>query len=191
MGTKYNRKPNKKYYQINHNIRAPKLRVLDDKGKQRGIYNTGEALEIARAENVDLVLVAERANPPVARLIDFKKFLYQIEKKEKKAKKGIKKSTTKDINLSLFIGEQDFERFIDKARDFLTEGHQVRVKIFLKGREIAKKPMAFDLINKFIERTGIASASSEPRMQGRSVITVLTKKKDTAQINNEKQTENT
>ena len=123
------------------------------------------------------MLIAQHAKPPVAKLIDFKKFLYQEEKKEKEAKKGIKKSGSKDISLSLFIGVADLERLENKGKKFLKEGYQVRVNMLLKGREVMKKPMAFDLMNKYIGSLGEVNVSKPPRLEGRVIRAVVAKRK--------------
>ena len=155
----------------------PTLRVIDEDGKQIGILSKQEALSVAQEKELDLVLIAPKANPPVAKVIDFKKFLYQEEKKQKEAKKGIKKSIVKDIKLSLFIGPADLERLINKAKEFLEEGNQVRLNLTLRGREIAKKNMAFDLIKKFISNLGEVNIAKEPRLEGRVIRAVIAKKK--------------
>lgn len=162
---------------MNHRIEAPTLRVIDEDGKQIGILSKQEALRVAQEKELDLVLIAPKANPPVAKVIDFKKFLYQEEKKQKEAKKGIKKSIVKDIKLSLFIGPADLERLINKAKEFLEEGNQVRLNLTLRGREIAKKNMAFDLIKKFISNLGEVNIAKEPRLEGRVIRAVIAKKK--------------
>lgn len=167
----------KKYYEINWRINAPQLRVLNEKGEQIGIFSKQEALNKAQELGLDLVLIAPNANPPVAKIIDFKKFLYQEEKKAKEAKKGIKKSVTKDINLGLFIAEADLLRLVEKAKEFLSEGNQVRVNLTLKGREIAKKQMGFDLINKFISLLGEVNLAKPARLEGRVIRVVVAKKK--------------
>lgn len=126
---------------------------------------------------MDLVLIAPHASPPVAKITDFKKFLYQEEKKAKEAKKGIKKSIVKDLKLSLFIAPGDLERMMEKAREFLEDGNQLRLNLTLKGREMAKKDMAFELIKKFIAAMGEVTISKEPRQEGRVIRTVLARKK--------------
>jgi len=162
---------------LNYRIEVPTLRVIDEDGKQIGILSKQEALSVAQEKELDLVLIAPKANPPVAKVIDFKKFLYQEEKKQKEAKKGIKKSIVKDIKLSLFIGPADLERLINKAKEFLEEGNQVRLNLTLRGREIAKKNMAFDLIKKFISNLGEVNIAKEPRLEGRVIRAVIAKKK--------------
>ena len=136
-----------------------------------------EAKRLAMEANADLVLIAPQAKPPVAKIIDFKKFLYQEEKKEQEAKKGIKKSGSKDISLSLFIGIADLTRLENKGKDFLKDGYQVRVNLLLKGREVMKKPMAFDLVNKYINNLGEVNVSKPPRLEGRVIRAVVAKKK--------------
>jgi translation initiation factor IF-3 len=168
---------NRRFFPLNENIFATTLRVIDSQNNQIGILTKEEALKKAYSEGVDLVLIAPNANPPVAKLIDFKKFLYQLEKKEKEAKKGVKKGVVKDIQLSLFIGPADLERLINKGKEFLEDGHQLRISLTLKGREIVKKQMAFDLINRFISQLGEINLSKPPRLEGRVIRTVLARKK--------------
>lgn len=136
-----------------------------------------EALRLAQEKGVDLVLIAPQAKPPVAKIIDFKKFLYQEEKKEKSARKGIKKSVVKDLKLSLFIAEGDLIRMIEKGKEFLSEGNQVRINLTLRGREMGKRDMAFDLIKKYIAAMGEVNVSKEPRMEGRVIRAVIARKK--------------
>lgn len=167
----------RKYYAINYRIEAATLRVINEKGEQVGVLSREEALRKSQELNLDLVLIAPKAQPPVAKIIDFKKFLYQEEKKTKEAKKGIKKSTTKDISLSLFIAEGDLLRLENKAKEFLAEGHQVRINLTLRGREMGKKPMAFDLVNKFVASLGEVNVSKPPKIEGRVIRSVVAKKK--------------
>lgn len=154
------------------------MRVIDDQGKQIGILSRQEAFIMAQQKNLDLVLITNHVNPPIVKLIEFNKFLYQENKKQKEAKKGSKKSGIKDIKLSLFIGAGDLDRLIQKARTFLEEGHQVRIGLLLKGREMGKKQMGFDLINKYITTVGNVALSHEPKMQGRVIIAVIGRKKN-------------
>lgn len=174
-------KPQQRYgdrrYVLNERILGDTFRLIDEKGEQIGIHTRNEALAISRERGVDLILIAPSAQPPVVKAIDFHKFLYQEEKKNKESRKGQKKSGVKDVMLSLFIGEQDLERFQKKSLEFLEEGYQVRIKLTLKGRELGKKQMAFDLVKRFIGNLGEVMVSSEPKMQGRAIITVVSRKK--------------
>ena len=167
----------RKYYQLNHYIEVSPLRVIDGEGGLLGVLTKDEALKIAREKELDLVLIAPHAQPPVAKITDFKKFLYQEEKKAKEAKKGIKKSTVKDIKLSLFIAAGDMERMVHKGVEFLNDGSQVRLNLTLKGREVGKREMAFELMKKFIALMGEVNISKEPRLEGRVVRAVIARKK--------------
>ena len=98
-------------------------------------------------------------------------------KKDKEAKKGIKKSIVKDIKLSLFIAQADRERLIGRAKEFLNDGNQVRLNLSLRGREISKKNMGFDLIKRIISNLEDVNISKEPRLMGRVISTVVSRKK--------------
>lgn len=166
-----------KYYVINFRIEAPTLRVLNPDGSQLGVMTKQEALNAAQTQELDLVLIAPQAEPPVAKIIDFKKFLYQEEKKQKEARKGVKKSIVKDVNLSLFIADADLERLKNKTIEFVTEGNQVRLNLTLKGREMGKRDMAFELLKTFISGLGEVNLSKEPKLEGRVIRAVVAKKK--------------
>lgn len=174
--TRYNKTPTQFYY-INNRINVEEMRVIDAKGEQVGVMQRAAALDLAREQGFDLVLIAPKANPPVAKITDFKKFLYTQEKKLKEAKKGAKKSGVKDIQLSLFIGPADFDRMISKGKEFIDEGNQVRINLTLRGREVVKRAMALELMNKYIAQLGDINISKEPRVEGRVVRAVLSKKK--------------
>ena len=173
-GHKENRR---RFYLLNERINAQTVRVIDDQGKQIGIFSRQDALNLAKEKGLDLVLIAEQVQPPVVKLIDFNKFLYQENKKQRKAKKGSKKSATKDIKLSLFIGENDFARLVKKGQQFLNENHQLRLILSLKGREINKKERAFELVNRYCRLLGEVNLTTPPKFQGRTLYCVVSKKK--------------
>lgn len=177
MKNSFKRPAARKFHTLNQNIQAPKLRVIDSEGRQIGVLSRDEAINKAQEQEVDLVLIAPQAQPPVAKIIDFKKFLYQEEKKLKEAKKGIKRSSTKDIKLSLFIAQGDLDRMIERGRDFLKDGNQLRLNLTLKGREMGKRDMGLNLIKKYIESLGEINISKEPRQEGRVIRAVVSKKK--------------
>lgn len=175
---RYNRnKTPAPFYYLNYRIQAAELRVIDNEGNLVGVMSKDEALKHAQSLELDLVLIAPKANPPVAKITDFKKFLYNQEKKLKEAKKGAKKSTVKDIKLSLFIGPADLERMVEKTKEFLDEGNQVRLNLTMKGREVTKKDKGFELLNKFIVDIGEATVAKEPRLEGRVIRAVVSPKK--------------
>ncbi len=166
-----------KFFYVNHRIQEAEMRVIDNSGAQLGVLSREQAMREAEDRGLDLVLIAQKAKPPVAKITDFKKFLYEQEKKQKEARKGAKKSVVKDIKISLFIGPADLDRMIAKTKEFLDEGNQVRLNLGLKGREIIKKQMAFDLMKHYIERLEEVNISKEPRIEGRVVRAVVSRKK--------------
>ncbi len=174
--TRY-QKPTGPFYFTNNRINATEMRVIDEKGEQVGVLSRQEALDLARSRELDLVLIAAKANPPVAKITDFKKFLYNQEKKLKEAKKGAKKSGVKDVQISLFIGPADFDRMVRKGKEFIDEGNQLRINLSLRGREVVKRDLAIELVRKYIELMGDINVSKEPRLEGRVVRSVLSKKK--------------
>lgn len=167
----------RKFYALNFRIEAPTLRVVDSESKQIGVLPKQEALRIAQEKELDLVLIAPNANPPVAKIIDFRKFLYQEKKKEQEAKKGIKRSVVKDLSLSLFIGPADLTRLEKRGKEFLDKGHQLRLNLTLRGREMGKRQMAFDLLKRYITTLGDVNVSKEPKMEGRVIRAVVARKK--------------
>ena len=178
MGSTYKKnKHGKSFYFINEKIFATKLRVIDENNNQIGVLTKEEALKIAKEKELDLVLIAPNADPPVVRVVDFNKFLYQKEKKEKEAKKGVKKGIVKDVQLSLFIGPADLQRLIEKGKKFLEQGHQLRISLNLKGREITKQNMAFELINRFIANLGEVNITKSAKLEGRVIRAVISRKK--------------
>lgn len=175
----FNNRSNKsgKFYHLNFRIQADELRVINSKGEQIGVMSKNDALTHAQEEGLDLVLIAQNAKPPVAKITDFKKFLYQEGKKQKEAKKGANKSDVKDIKLSLFMSNHDKERFINKTKEFLKNGHQVRLNLTLRGREIVKKSMALNFMKDYLLKLDEINISKEPRVEGRVVRAVISRKK--------------
>lgn len=171
---------NFRHYRINYQIASPTLRLLDEEGKQIGIVNKIEALQRAKELNIDVVEIAPNAKPPVAKLIDYKKFKYQESKKERESKKKQKNVGVKEIRLRPFMGQHDFDTRVEQAKDFLAEGNQVKLNVFFKGREITRKEFGFDIIRRFL--TGVAENTRivrEPHMEGRILSAmVVSDKKD-------------
>lgn len=178
MVKRYNRSFQRRpRYVTNERIRGDEFRVIDEKGEQLGVMSRQDALQTARDKGIDLVLIASKAEPAVVKVIDYHKFLYQEEKKNKESKKGQKKSGTKDIKLSLFAGEQDVERFQKRAHEFLEKGYQVRIKMPLRGRELGKKQMALETVQEFVAGLGEVTAAVEPKIQGRVILAIVARKK--------------
>jgi len=136
---------------VNNRIRAQKVRLIDDTGNQVGIILLQEALQIARERNLDLIQVTERIDPPVCKIMDYGKYLYRLQKKEK----GVKKSTeVKGIRLRFNISPHDLETRISQAEKFLKKGNKVKVEMILRGREKRLSQFAKEKLQTFISSLG-------------------------------------
>lgn len=119
---------------INNQIRATELRVIDADGTNLGQITTKEALEIAQRQELDLIEISPLANPPVAKIMNYGKFMYELNKKAKKAKAGAKATETKSIQVKVGTGDGDLALKAKQASTWLKEGHRIKVELFLKGR---------------------------------------------------------
>lgn len=158
-----------KFYKINHYIRADQVRVIDKQGRQIGVMPLSEALNKARKENLDLVEVAPKAQPPVCRIIDFRRFLYQQKKKQKSNRVKKKKQTEfKQIRLKIFIDDHDLQRKVKDALTFLKNGARVKFIIIFRGREITKKELGYGLLAKIKKALAEkASVAQKERLKGK------------------------
>lgn len=140
-------------YRVNRQIRAKEVRLIDENGKQIGIVPLQDALRIAEEKGLDLVEIAPQANPPVCKILDYGKFMYELKKKEKEARKKQKEHAieVKDIMLSLRIDEHDLKVKLKHMREFLMDGDKVRVRIRFRGRENLHPELGDKLANRIIE----------------------------------------
>lgn len=158
------------FYRKNYQIRAAEVRVLNDRGEQIGIMPLKEALRRADEEGVDLVEVAPQAKPPVTKIIDFSKFLYQLKKKKQDEKKGAKSSETKQIRFGPFIGEHDLDIKLKKAKEFLEEGNKVKFSVRFTGRQMGHQDIGRQKLDAVIEKLGeLAKIEREAKMEGRQM----------------------
>jgi len=134
---------------INNQIRAAEIRVIDETGKQLGIMKLEEALRLARERNLDLIQVTEKVQPPVCKIMDYGKYLYQEKRKEKSATKV--HGGLKGIRLSFRISQHDLEIKANLAEKFLKKGYKVRVELILRGREKALSEFAKKKVAQFLE----------------------------------------
>jgi len=141
-------------YKINEEITAPQLRVVDDEGNFLGIMPTSQALQISREKVIDLVEIVPKADPPVAKLIDYGKFKYQKEKEIKKQKSQQKAVEVKGIRLSLRIGEHDLDLRTNQSVKFLEDGNKVKIELLLRGREKGRPDLCREVINGFVKKVG-------------------------------------
>jgi translation initiation factor IF-3 len=163
----------KKFYRLNYFIQAAQLRLLDETGKQIGVVTKDEALKKARELGVDVVEIAPNASPPVAKLIDFKKFRYLESKKEREEKKKQKNTSVKEIRLRPFIGEHDFNFRLNQAQEFLNDGNQLKISLPYRGREITRQHLGTQVINNFLAELKDFKVVRPPHMEGRIQVTML------------------
>lgn len=167
-------KQERTFYRTNERVTALNLRVLDANGKQIGVLNLFEALAKAKAEGLDLVEIAPTAKPPVAKIIDFKKFLYQQKKKKKEEKKKTKVSETKEVRLGPFMNEHDLAVMIKRAREFLQDNDKVRLVVKFIGRQIAHPEFGQQIMRRVIEAlSDIGKTERDPHFEGKQLITIV------------------
>lgn len=168
-----------KRYRVNEQITAYELRLIDENGQNLGIVKREEALTIARQKELDLVEVFPLAQPPVAKILDYRKFKYQEEKDLKKQKARYKIIEIKGIRLSLRISEHDKEIRLKQAEKFLQQGNKIRIEMILKGREYQHRDLAKQIINEFINSLNqqLKTEIEQPlTIQGRKLLIIISKK---------------
>lgn len=165
---------NKQQARLNEAIKAPELRVIDSEGNQIGILSRSEALLRAEQAGLDLVEISPMANPPVARIIDWGKYNYQKMKEQQRNRRNVKISELKQIRLGLKIGANDLDIKLRKVREFLAEGHKVKVSVYFKGREMAHQDLGYVLLDKVTQKLeDIAVVDQKPQMAGRNLTIVV------------------
>lgn len=162
-----------KFYRLNYQITSPQVRLLGEDGKQLGVVSKLEALQKAKELNIDVVEIAPNAKPPVAKLIDFKKFKYQEAKKERESRKSQKNVGVKEVRLRPFIGQHDFDTRVKQAQEFLEEGNQLKVSLFYRGREITRKEFGFSVMKRFTQALTGMKVVREPHMEGRTLVAMI------------------
>jgi len=133
-------------------IRVFELRIVDEDGSQLGVMRTADALRLAQERGLDLVEVAPLASPPVARLLDFGQYKYELTKREKEAKRRQRSITFKEVRLKPKIGIGDFDTKVRRAIEFLEEGDRVKISVQFRGRELTHPGIGRDLLEKFAEK---------------------------------------
>ncbi|MCX7886990.1 MAG: translation initiation factor IF-3 [Verrucomicrobiae bacterium] len=156
------------FYRVNQKIRAREVRVVDSEGKQIGIMPINQALTLAEQRGLDLVEVAPNASPPVCKIIDYGKFKYTQEKREREARKHQHADRLKEIKLRINIDNHDYQTKLKHIRQFLTDGIRVKVSLFFRGRESLHAEFGDQLMQRVINDLGnICHVESPPRLSGR------------------------
>lgn len=159
---------------VNDGIRAHKMMIIDDNGNKLGLKTKQEAMKIAEDANLDLVLVAPNAKPAVAKILDYGKYRFNQQKKDREARKKQKIVSVKEIRLSPTIDTNDFNTKLKNAQKFLDKGEKVRVSIRFKGRAITHKEIGRTVLNKMADAlSDIATVTQRAKMDGRSMFLML------------------
>lgn len=167
-----------KQYLINEEIREKEVRVIDSEGSQLGIMSSKEALQIAESKQLDLVMIAPVAKPPVCKIMDYGKFIYELQKKEKEARKKQKVINVKEVRLSPVIEEHDINVKARNAEKFLRDGDKVKVTMRFRGREADYTHFGEKILKDFAQKLQeVSLIEKEPKLEGRNMIMILSPKK--------------
>ena len=163
---------------INEDIREKEIRVISADGEQLGILPTKEALRIAEEKELDLVVISPNANPPVCKIMDFGKYVYEQQKKDKEAKKKQKIISIKEVRMSATIEDHDIEIKANNARKFLLYENKVKVTVRFRGREVENSHVGHKILNSFVEKLGDVYVIEKPaKQEGRNMILILAPKR--------------
>ncbi|HEY9903782.1 MAG TPA: translation initiation factor IF-3 [Candidatus Sericytochromatia bacterium] len=164
--------------QINERIRFPKIRVIDTDGDQLGILTPQEALRLAEEKELDLVLVSDKADPPVCRIMDYGKFKFEQEKKAREARKKQHTADVKEVKMRYKIEDHDYQVRVNQAVRFLKDGDKVKATITFRGREIQHSDLAEDLLKRMAtDLEELAEVQQAPKREGRNMMMLLSPKK--------------
>ncbi|GAB4381606.1 MAG: translation initiation factor IF-3 [Elainellaceae cyanobacterium] len=170
-------RPTKNLPTINERIRFPKIRTIDADGDQLGIMPPRDALALAEEKDLDLVLVSDKADPPVCRIMDYGKFKFEQEKKAREARKKQHTSTVKEVKMRYKIEEHDYNVRVNRAEKFIKSGDKVKATITFRGREIQHRDLAEDLLKRMADDLqGEAEIQQSPKQEGRKMTMLLTPK---------------
>jgi len=165
----------------NYQIRADKIRVIDEAGEMLGVMNVKDAVEIAEGRGLDLIEISPNADPPVCKMLDSGKYKYEQQKKKAAAKKNQKVVEIKEIKLRPVTGENDYQVKLRNIRRFLEDGNKVKVTLRFRGREIAHKELGERMLLRIAEDVvDIGKPEFFPKMEGRQLLMILVSIKATA-----------
>jgi translation initiation factor IF-3 len=159
---------------VNNRIRVPEVRCIGPDGQQIGVITTREALERASRDELDLVEISPNAAPPVCRIMDYGKYKYEQEKKEKQLRRHQSATKVKEVQFHPNVGEHDYQTKVRHTRDFLQEGHRVKIGLFFRGRERAHQEIGFEVMNRVLKDCqDIGTPEQMPRFIGRAIFMLL------------------
>lgn len=160
---------------VNEKIKALKILVIDDEGRKIGVMMTRDALNLAQEKGLDLVEVAPTADPPVTRIMDYGKFIYTQQKRNRDAKKKQAAQQVREIKLRTKTEDHDLQTKLKKAREFLEKGDRVKIRVVYKGREMAHPELGRNMADKVVkELEPLGAPLDKGEMMGRNLIVVIT-----------------
>lgn len=163
---------------INERIRFPEIRLIDTDGAQLGLMSPREALQMAQEKDLDLVLVSDKATPPVCRIMDYGKFKFEQEKKAREARKKQHTSDVKEVKMRYKIEDHDYNVRVNQAERFLKSGDKVKATVMFRGREIQHTDLAETLLKRLAtDLQGVAEVQQAPKREGRNMMMMLSPKK--------------
>jgi translation initiation factor IF-3 len=164
----------KRFIRTNERIRVREVRVIDDEGNQLGVMPPFDALKKAREKNLDLVEVSPTAQPPVCRIMDYGKYLYEQEKRERAAKKNQHQIVVKEVKFRINVDDHDYETKKNHVLRFLAEGDKVKATIFFRGREMTRQSLGRGILERLITDLGDkAVVEFRPRQEGNTLHLIL------------------
>ncbi|AUS95750.1 translation initiation factor IF-3 [Clostridium thermosuccinogenes] len=162
---------------VNEEIRDKEIRLIDVDGTMLGIMSSKEAQKLANSKNLDLVKIAPQAVPPVCRIMDYGKYMFELAKKEKEARKNQKVISIKEVRISPSIEDHDFGFKVKNAAKFLKDGDKVKVSVRFRGREMNYTSLGEEVLEKFAESLkDVGTVEKKPKLEGRSMIMILNPK---------------
>ena len=160
---------------VNEEITSAQVLLVDENGAKVGVTNVHDAIRMAAEQSLDLVEVAPMAKPPVCRIMDYGKYRYQLQKKEKDARKKQKVQALKEIKMRPKIDDHDFDFKTKAVKNFLESGHRVKVSVFFRGRELSFLERGEEVLNRVIaECESVGKSEVKPQMEGRYMRILLT-----------------
>ncbi|MDE6139004.1 MAG: translation initiation factor IF-3 [Candidatus Gastranaerophilales bacterium] len=160
---------------MNERIRSKEVRLIDEKGTNHGVVPTSKALNMAEEAGLDLVLISPNQAPPVAKILDYGKYKYEMAKKAKEAKKKQHVVEVKEVKVRYKIDVHDYEVRIKSVRKFISQGNKVKIVVMLRGREMQHSNLAFELANRFLSdlENDPIQVEKKPQLEGRNVTLYL------------------
>ncbi len=156
----------------NRNIRAQKVKVVSNEGRVLGIFHIREAMRIAQENKLDLVEVAPNAQPPVCKLLDFGKYVYEKKRQERASRKHQHRTTGRGMRMSLRISEHDYQIKLAKVKEFLTDGDRVKVTLRLRGREMLHADLGMKVLERVITDLGDLAKVEKPPIRELNILSV-------------------